>query len=257
MKELIKLGIHAEISNIEQKSEACTNEDMVLCYPIHGFNAPKDMIRFCKHMPRGTGNVWFLKTSGEPLKLNNNSSAQLIRIVRRKGYHVIGEFHYVMPYNMVFRHSDEMATLMWETARKRISVAAGQIASGTGSFPRRTLLSVLLSVLCRIEHPFFPLNGRLFRVDMDKCVKCMHCVNSCPDNNISFADGKFRFAGFCTECARCSFECPKDAIHIGLLDFMRVNGRYDFDRNTENVVIGSFCHDSYVEYFHLAGNKNK
>ena len=53
---------------------------------------------------------------------------------------------------------------------------------------------------------------------------------------IRFEDGRFRFGGNCIGCVRCSFECPTGAIHIGLLDFMRVNGPYDFSRDLKSAV---------------------
>ena len=35
-----------------------------------------------------------------------------------------GEFGYIMPYDIIFRHTDEAASLMWETAKKRIAFRA-------------------------------------------------------------------------------------------------------------------------------------
>ena len=249
-QELLALGAQAELHHIESGVENVQGASaLILCYPIHGFNAPNSMLRFCRGLPDGRGDVWFLKTSGEPLRLNDNSSAELIRILRRKGYSIKGEFHYVMPYNMVFRHSDEMASLMWETAARRIPAAAEQVVSGEGSFPRVLLSARLMSGICRIEHWFYPRNGRLFRVDPSRCLRCMQCVRDCPTQNIRYENGRFRFGGCCTGCGRCSFRCPADAIHIGLLDFMRVNGRYDFDRDPKCAVIGRYCRRAYLRYF--------
>ncbi len=250
-QKLTEMGVRSDLHNIEQITVMDPEADMVICYPVHGFNAPEFMVRFCKGLPEGNSSVWFLKTSGEPLKLNDNSSAQLAHILRRKGYSIKGEFHYVMPYNMIFRHSDEMATLMWETAKTRIPEAARQIAAGTEVQIHSPLSAKVMSWLCRIEHPFFPVNGRLFHVDMDSCLRCMRCVKACPTKNISYEEDAFHFGGSCTECARCSFECPAAAIHIGILDFMRVNGEYAFDSDPSEAEIGWYCHDSYTEYFQL------
>ena len=248
-RELLALGAEAELHRVESGQETAQGENLILCYPIHGFNAPNSMLRFCRGIPDGCGEVWFLKTSGEPLRLNDNSSAELIRILRRKGYTVKGEYHYVMPYNMVFRHSDEMASLMWETAKKRIPSAAKQIVSGEGARSAAPLSARLMSGLCRIEHGFYPLNGRLFRVDKKRCVRCMQCVSNCPTHNIRYENGHFRFGDSCVGCTRCSFRCPTAAIHIGLLDFMRVNGPYAFDRDPQKAMIGDYCKKAYKRYF--------
>ena len=243
-------GVFCDFHEIKDGEAYYGEKDLILCYPVHGFNAPNVWLRFCREMPPGSGNVWFMKTSGEPLVLNDNSSGELICILRKKGYHIKGEFHYVMPYNMVFRHSDEFASLMWKTAQARIPEAAEQIANGmekqiAPSFPAKAM-----SRMCRIEHWFYPRNGRLYHVDMNRCIKCMKCVKDCPTGNISFSEGKFHFGCGCSGCVRCSFRCPEKAIHIGLLDFMRVNGPYDFTRNPENALIGRYCRKAYRRYFH-------
>ena len=226
-----------------------SEKDIVLCYPVHGFNAPNIMIDFCKDLPSTHGNVWFLKTSGEPLRLNSNSSGELLKIVQKKGYTVKSEFHYVMPYNMVFRHSDEMASLMWKTAKERILNAAEQIAAGRQIPVSPSLPAKAMSGICRIEHWFYPKNGRLFRIDGKRCTRCMKCVNSCPTKNIRFEDGQFRFGKNCIGCVRCSFQCPSEAIRIGLINFMRVNGPYDFNRDSNGAIIGKYCKKAYKRYF--------
>lgn len=248
-QELLALGTAAELHHVESGEETAQGDHLILCYPIHGFNAPNSMLRFCRGLPDGPGEVWFLKTSGEPLRLNDNSSAELVHILRRKGYDVKGEFHYVMPYNMVFRHSDDMASLMWETAKQRIPVAAKQILSGDGTYPMAPLFARIMSGICRIEHGFYPLNGRLFRVDRKRCIRCMQCINNCPTQNIRYEKGRFHFGGSCIGCTRCSFNCPGAAIHIGFLDFMRVNGGYNFELDPKKADIGRYCRKAYLRYF--------
>ena len=115
-----------------------------------------------------------------------------------------------MPYNMVFRHTDEMASLMWKTAEKRIPVAADMIADGTENAIRPKLSAT---------------------------------------GNISFSDARIRFGKNCIGCVRCSFGCPTDAIRIGLINFMRVNGPYDFARDPSAAKIGRYCRKAYEHYF--------
>ncbi len=245
---LTEQGVSANLHTIADGSETAPERDLVICYPVYGFNMPRILKAFCRHQ-LGGGNVWFLKTSGEPLHLNDNSSAQMIRILKKKGYAIKGEFHYIMPYNMVFRHTDELASLMWRTAQERIPDAANRIAEGTETPIAAPLSAKLVSALCRIEHWFYPKNGRLFRIDEKKCVHCLSCVKRCPTKNITYSDGRFRFGKACIGCARCSFNCPTGAIRIGLIDFMRVNGPYDFSRDPASARIGRYCRKAYERYF--------
>ena len=245
---LIERGVSVGFHEIVDGSERAEERDLVICYPVYGFNMPYILKTFCRNLKSG-GNVWFLKTSGEPLRLNDNSSAEPIRILRKNGYCIKGEFHYIMPYNMVFRHTDELASRMWETAQKRIPDAAERIANGEDAPIAAPIPAKIVSALCRIEHWFYPKNGRLFRVDPKKCVRCKKCVKNCPTKNITFENGKFRFGKSCIGCVRCSFKCPTDAIHIGLIDFMRVNGPYDFTRDPASATLGRYCRKSYERYF--------
>ena len=90
---------------------------LVIGYPVHGFNAPQNVVDFAKGLPECENKVYYIiKTSGEPLHINDASSRILDRALKKKGYVKKGEFHYVMPYNMIFRHSDDMAALMWQAA---------------------------------------------------------------------------------------------------------------------------------------------
>lgn len=248
-EELEALGAFANLRRIEGECAPAAAENMIICYPVHGFNAPANVVRFCKKVPEGAGTVYFLKTSGEPSRLNDHSSAQLRRILRKKGYGTGGEFHCIMPYNMVFRHSDAMAAKMWATAQERIPAMAQAIFDGAHIPVRAPLSARFMSALCRIEHGFYPLNGRLYRVRADRCTRCMQCVKACPMQNIHFEGGRFRFGNACICCTRCSFSCPQDAIRIGLLDFMRVNGKYDFSQDPKDAAVGRFCRKSYERYF--------
>lgn len=245
---LIERGVSVGFYEIADGSETAEERDLVICYPVYGFNMPRILKNFCRNLKNG-GNVWFLKTSGEPLHLNDNSSAQMIRILRKNGYCIKGEFHYIMPYNMVFRHTDELASRMWKTAQTRIPDAARKIAAGEEAPIAAPLSAKIVSGLCRIEHWFYPKNGRLFRVDPKKCVRCQKCVKNCPTKNITFENGRFRFGKNCIGCVRCSFNCPTGAIGIGLIDFMRVNGPYDFTRDPETAELCRFCKKAYARYF--------
>lgn len=75
--------------------------------------------------------MFVLKSSGEPLALNNVSSYKLVSILKEKGYDYFAEYHYVMPYNMIFRHDDAAAYKMWHTAKNLAPVEAREILSLT------------------------------------------------------------------------------------------------------------------------------
>ena len=247
--ELILLGQQVSLIDIASTKDIIQNDTMVIAYPVYGFNPPKNVIDFVRALPNGSQKVYFLKTSGEPLHLNDASSLALIKMLERKGYIICGEYHYIMPYNMIFRHSDSLASKMLLTAKARLKVAAQEIDEGR----RRPILMPLrarfMRVVCKIEHKGMALNGMLYKVNKNKCINCNKCVRLCPNKNITIKNGKFVFGSNCLGCARCAFQCPTDAINTGLLNFHKVNGSYNFDADPSIAELPKFCQKSYQRYF--------
>jgi len=227
-------------------------------YPIHAFNAPKIILDLARALPETDGKKYFvIKSSGEPLRINNISSNKLRAILKKKGYNQFAEYHYVMPYNMIFRHTDEMATRMWDTAKSLAPIEAAEAICETPHMLKRVAFGSLLAWVMRIEHSAMRVNGKCFKVDKNKCVNCGACEKNCPVGNIKIVDGKFAFGGECLMCARCSFACPTDAFDIALLNGWRVNGRYDmsYEGEPQPAKHGWYCKKAYARYFENAGKK--
>ncbi len=201
-----------------------------LGYPIYAFNAPPIVLQFAKRLPRLTKNkrTFIFNSSGEPLKLNNISSLKLCGILKRRRFDVTNEYHYCMPYNIMFRHSDEMACKMWETARRLIPLDAKNMLNGEKHLLKRVRCGALIAWVMRCQQWGGQLNGRMYSVSKD-CIRCGKCVNDCPSHNIRITKkGKFKFGGKCLMCMRCAHLCPRNAIRIGLFNGWKVNGPYSF-----------------------------
>lgn len=229
-----------------------------IAYPIHAFNAPSIVVDFADKLPE-TGNkkVFIVKTSGEPLEINNISSMKLTRKLKRKGYIVTNEYHYAMPYNMIFRHNDNMAYKMYETLKALAPIEAREVIKGVPHQLKKVPFGGLVAYAFRIEQIAMKINGRFFRVNYDKCIMCGKCVRNCPTDNIKIVGGKFKFGGDCVCCVKCSFSCPADAINIALLNNWKVNGAYDMT-NADARDDGShsrFCRKAYKKYFENAAKK--
>lgn len=199
-----------------------------LGYPIHAFSAPEPILKFAKTLPALQGKRAFIfKTSGEGLHLNDGSSQKLIKIISKKGYDVMFERHFVMPYNMIYRHSDAMAKQMWIYTKALTKLSAEEIENGVRRDVKQSIFKKAFSAIFRtIEQPFTHLHGPLFKVNGNKCVGCQKCIKICPQANIKIEDGKFKFGSDCVLCMGCSFNCPTDAISVGFFKFWKVNGSY-------------------------------
>ena len=150
-------------------------------YPIHGFNAPYIMLDLAKALPKanGTKQYFVVKTSGEPLKINNVSSIKFNDIMKKKGYVLMSEYHYVMPYNMIFRHTDEMAVKMKNTLDNLAPIEAREVLCGVKHKLERVPFGRFIAWVVRIEQPAMKINGKFFKVDADKCIKCGACISNC------------------------------------------------------------------------------
>ena len=228
-------------------------------YPIHAFNAPKIVLDFAKILPVSNKKLFIVKTSGEPLILNNASSLKLLSILKKKGYNFTNEYSYCMPYNMIFRHDDGFATKMNSTALKLIEVDALELVKSIPHYLKKCPMGGVISFVFRIEHPAMKVNGKLFRVNKNKCVNCMQCINNCPTKNISFENGKFHFKNNCTMCTACSFNCPTNAISIGVLNSWKVNGRYSLTSEEcfQQTTHKNYCKKAYIRYFDEADKRIK
>lgn len=197
-------------------------------YPIHAFSAPEPILKFVKTLPPVEGKRAFVfKSSGEGLHLNDGSSQKLIKILKKKGYDVLFERHFVMPYNMIYRHSDEMAKQMWIYTKAMVTLSAREIERGVRKKTKKNIFKRAFTATFRvIEQPFAHIHGPLFKVDKNKCIECGRCIKTCPQANIKIEDGKFKFGKACVLCMGCSFNCPVDAIHVGFFKYWKVNGSY-------------------------------
>lgn len=219
-----------------------------IAYPVHAFNAPQNVLEFAERLPDGEGRTaFFIKTCGEPLSLNDASSAVLKKILTKKGYDVAGEYRYVMPYNMLYRHTESMATKMWFAAKRRIESDVKSLLAGER---RKVRSSTPISVLFRAaEQPFMRANGKLFGIDEERCIGCGRCVRDCPRGNITVKDGRIQFGGSCIGCVRCSFLCPADAVKIGLINFWKVNGAYRYGSEEPERAECKYLKRAYRNYF--------
>ena len=255
-------GAEVSIYNIESDEPLRQNDFDILgiAYPIHAFNAPSIVVNFVKKLEKQPENkrLFIIKTSGEPLALNNISSNKIKKMLRRRNFTLTNEYHYVMPYNIIFRHTDNMAYKMWDVARRLVPVHCDEILQNQKSKLGYVFMGSFLAWIFRIEYWGGRYNGKKYTVS-DECIKCQKCVRCCPTHNITIKDGQFEFGDNCIMCMRCSFFCPTNAIKIGLFNNWKVNGEYNFDNYDENEeqTHKKFCKKSYQKYFARSEEKIK
>lgn len=250
-----KLGHEADLVPIRAESEypdARGYDCVIVGFPVHAFNAPAAVLKFLKKLPKAGKKIpaYLVRTSGEPLSLNDASAITPRRILKKRGYVVRGEYRYVMPYNIIFRHSEQMAARMWRAAASQLPANAQEMAAGGGRRMGINPFKRMVAFVLRIEHTAMPIIGRRFRAT-EKCVGCGACAKICPQGNIRMVEGRPKFQKVCTGCMGCAFGCPEDALKISVLNGWRVNGKYCFDGDSAaDQEVCSYCRKSYLRYFH-------
>lgn len=205
--------------------------------PVHGFNTPSAMYDFICLMPAlsKVTKTFFLKTSGEGLKVNDYTSQKYIKRLQKKNYDPVCERRYVMPYNMIFRHTPEMVKSEYIYADAGVRLNCRQLQ--TEGFREKVKVNPLkywFVPIVRILWWYARVQGPSMSVNKKKCLKCNKCVNACPLNNIKFDGETYKFGSNCVLCVACSFGCPKKAISIGLLNGWRVNGSYNIEKTAKD-----------------------
>ena len=238
-------------------------DGLFVFYPIYAFNAPKPIIAFVKSLKKLEKQIpcVIMKQSGEHLFWNNASSLHLTSLLKRRNIIVRNEYHYLMPYSFIFRHSDYMAYRMKSVMEKLLPMDLDLFLEGKDVHVKRFFLDRPFAALLRIQWWGGRFNGRFYKVEQDKCVQCMKCVRECPAKNISFIDGKFKFGKQCLMCQRCVMYCPHKAVKAGMFNSWRVDEPYAFGEAEFQVEKKPrYCRRNYQRYFAEAekriGGKN-
>lgn len=228
IEDILKRGVFPDISECETVG---------IGYPVYAFNTPSNVNRFVKMFPPADGKkVFIYKTAGEPFYWNNSSSARIVRLLKRKGYTVFFERHFLMPYNIMFRYPDALVKQMHTTSQRMAEDMARRIINGESCPPKLTLQSLAAAVVFRIQWPGAALNGRLYSTGKS-CNLCGKCVKNCPTGSIRIKNGRVKFGWKCIMCMRCVMNCPQQALRIGILQPWALHGNYEYERilNDESI----------------------
>lgn len=209
-------------------------------YPIYGFNSPLPFNKYVRLLKFYENQKYFIyKNSGETYAMNNASSRVLIRIMKKHKTQFVGEYHYVMPYNIHFPFEKEFVKQILIYNKKLMDVMLYNLENNIIFKIKSNVFYNLAAFFVGIQKIGGNVNSYFYKVDSNKCINCNKCVNTCPHNNIYIKDNKIKFHHHCDMCMRCSFFCPSNAIKIGFLEKWKVNGQYQFKQIQEDSSINS------------------
>ncbi len=225
-------GHEVDRVEINRDTELCSTDgyDFIgFSYPIYGFNSPRAFDRYVYKLKFNKGQKFFIyKNSGETFAMNNASSRIHLRRLKRRKCVFCGEYHFVMPYNIHFPFDPVFVREILDKDAKLMKIMIHNLENSVVHEIKSKFIYNFAAFFVAIQKIAGNVNSYFYRVDMDKCVKCMKCVRDCPEKNIRFEKGKIKLGHRCDMCMRCSFYCPTDAFKIGFLETWgwHVNGDY-------------------------------
>ena len=123
-----KQNIGIDLIKIEEDnfdfSKLSEYDKIGFAYPIHAFNAPENVWRYALKFPKlkESKKVFLIMVSGEYMTINHSSGKKLLKILKKRNIFLESDYHYIMPYNMIFRHTEIRAFEMFETMKKLVPI---------------------------------------------------------------------------------------------------------------------------------------
>ncbi len=244
---LKKLSNDVEMAKVEdilsgkKKMDFKTFDMLGFVLPIYALGVPAHVFDLVDMLPRNKERVFIIKTGSSYSSLNKGSSERLIRALNKKWYTVFYERLVVMSSNILLDMEDELTKKLYEVSiNRKVPMIARDISRGT---KRRYKKNIFRSILCSIVYSYYYTHLRKkFGKSLYAKSECEHCKNTaqnCPVNNINFDSGKFSAGDKCIMCMRCVYSCPNNAIHSRGLDFLAFKSGYDYKSIIKNKSIGS------------------
>ena len=207
---------------------------LVLLYPIHGFNAPRNVKRFAKCLPPDLYETVSLVGVGcTTAWVNQAASSDLRRLLGNKGYPIVVDEILAMPLTIVTSFPDELIYELIAESEKQVVAIGKALAEGTETIREVEGKSRLLSFFGKAEQ----FASRLFGLELhagENCISCGTCWENCPEKNIKRGnDGKPRFGHNCLMCMRCIYNCPENAISPRFSKFLPIKNGYSLSLYVE------------------------
>ena len=207
------------------------DEHLILLYPVHGFNAPRNVKRFVKRLPPGRyRDVSLIGVGCTTGWLNHAVSTDLRKLLAAKGNPILHENILAMPSTFVMAFPDGLARQRIAESEKRIKEISRSLIDGTKTSVKVEYKSRLMNIIGKIEQ----FASRLFGLELhasNQCNSCGICWNNCPGHNIKRrANGLPKFGFSCLMCMRCIYNCPQKAISPRFSKFIPIKNGYSIAR---------------------------
>ena len=243
LKDYLTTNGHVvDVHNIEDVSEPIDvqileNIDFFgLGFPVHAFNAPKNVFTFIKKMiPQVSGTKAFaFRTAGDPA-MKSGSTSMVRKALKRKGFDVWYERRFIMPSNVFVKYEDEVTKQLYLLAEQMAEEMAAELVQSRRLQKNGLLLRIGTFLFSKMETFGMRRMAKwAYKVD-DACNLCLYCVKNCPTQTVYVREKKdtksIKFAKSCVGCMRCIYNCPENAINLKFMKFFQLEDGYSQEEN--------------------------
>lgn len=213
--------IRHELS-VQTLSDMRTEEDLlVIMYPVYALSAPGPVFEYIKKLREADkipAAVLSVSGGGE-VTPNKACRVRAVRLLEKKGYHVVYEKMLVMPSNVFVNTPFDVAVCLLRVLPGKINKIADDLLNGRCRRTKPGLINRLLSIFGELEKAGAKLLGRHIKV-CNACTSCGICLDNCPMGNITLKDNKPVFGKKCVTCLKCFYNCPQKALTPGYGKFI-------------------------------------
>jgi ferredoxin len=218
-----RFAIEAKKLSSDRVEKLVQKADIIgIGYPIYGSDVPAIALQFIKELPKiEEEKKAFVFTT--MMEFSGDGAIVAKRLLQKKGFSVRQAVNIKMPNNVRLPHiivrrfpirNDDELTKIKEKADKKALKLAEKIATDKRWIEGADPFNIAGALMQRVPVRLIGWTrwAKNFFVDEESCIECMQCVDYCPTDNITFANGHFSWGEECIVCLRCYNLCPKDAI---------------------------------------------
>lgn len=236
--ELIKRGYQVDMYKLEKVVNGTLEVDFKrfdqigFVVPIYGFGTPRIVFDLIDMLPRNEAKVFIIRTGASNGWINQSASQSMIHQLKKQWYEVFYDRIVIISSNWLLDFDEDVTRRLYTvTMDKKVPHIAWQIDKGIRRrYHRNFIREVLVGIIYMSEDR---LGAKLFGRSLyanKQCTKCKLCEKRCPVGNISFETGKFKAGWKCLWCMKCLYSCPENAIHSRGLDFVQFRSGFNYRR---------------------------
>ncbi|MGL6009339.1 MAG: EFR1 family ferrodoxin, partial [Culicoidibacterales bacterium] len=193
-------------THVLDPEQVVATEQFILMYPIHGFNASKEIVRFTKALPEhvcASASVHLIAVGCNTSWINQANSSQLRTILAEKQARLGLDRVIAMPLSIGVAFDDAIGKKTLSDAEHALRAIAADLKIRLPDHQHVPTKAKMLAQVGKIEQQAAKLFGLELKAN-DACITCGLCAKQCPARNISIEpQQKPQFHFDCSMCLKC------------------------------------------------------